>query len=264
MASSYPLVTLATFLSLLSFCACVPRPKTLPTQPIPDASHILSSLEEHNSELKSFRGTGRLKALRGTGVKSFRAVWIGSQPQNLRVETLGPWGQPTLTLVVNEVAFSLYSRQDNRYVKGDANARNLSRFVSMPVRPEDLFTLLSGQPPILPFHRAKIRASTEEGGWLISLYKTWGRLVEKIWLKDDETTVEQIEVFDGWGQLQYRVAFSEFHQVESFLLPHRIEISDPDGPLWSIMVERFWTNVSIPDGAYNLDVSGEEVTDLNS
>jgi hypothetical protein len=180
------------------------------------------------------------------------------------VETLGPWGQPTLTLVVNELAFSLYSRQDNRYVKGDANARNLSRFVSMPVRPEDLFTLLSGQPPILPFHRAKIRASTEEGGWLISLYKTWGRLVEKIWLKDDETTVEQIEVFDGWGQLQYRVAFSEFHQVESFLLPHRIEISDPDGPLWSIMVERFWTNVSIPDGAYNLDVSGEEVTDLNS
>jgi len=264
MASRYPLVTLAAFLSLLSFCACVPRPTTLPIQSVPDVSHILSALEEQSSDLRSFRGAGQLKALRGTGVKSFRAVWIGSHPQNLRVETLGPWGQPSLTLVVNEGAFFLYSRQDNRYVKGEATARNLSRLVSVPVKPEDLFAFLSGQPPILPFHRAKIRASTKEGGWVISLYKTWGRLVEKIWLKDDETTVEQIEISDGWGHLQYRIAFNEFHQVESFHLPHRIEISDPEGPLWSIRVERFWTNVSIPDGAYNIDVPGGEVTDFNS
>jgi hypothetical protein len=134
----------------------------------------------------------------------------------------------------------------------------------MPVRPEDLFTLLSGQPPILPFHRAKIRVSSAEGGWLITLCKTWGRVVEKIWLKDDEVTVEQIEVYDGWGSMQYRIAFSEFHGVESFYLPHRIEISDPEGLLWSIMVEQFWTNIPIPDGAYTLDVSGGGVTDLNS
>jgi hypothetical protein len=134
----------------------------------------------------------------------------------------------------------------------------------MPVRPEDLFALLSGQPPILPFHRAKIQGLTAEGGWLISLYKTWGRLVEKIWLKEDETTIEQIEVFDGWGDLQYRIGFSEFQYVETFHLPHRIEISDPEGPLWSIMVEKFWINIAIPNGAYNLDVSGSEVTDLNS
>jgi hypothetical protein len=81
---------------------------------------------------------------------------------------------------------------------------------------------------------------------------------------DDETTVEQIEVFDGWGDLQYRIAFSEFRHVETFHLPHRIEISDPEGPLWYIMVERFWTNIAVPDGAYNLDVLGRGVTDLNS
>jgi len=257
-------ITFVTLVSLLSFCGCVPRPNALPTQPTPDVSRVLSSIEEQGNDLSSFRGAGRLKAARGSGVKSFRAVWIGSKPQSLRVETLGPWGQPYLTFVVNGPTFALYSHQDHRHITGKATPRNLSRFASMPVRPQDLLTLLSGRPPILSFHRAKIGVSTAEGGWLISLYKTWGRLVEKIWLKDDETTVEQIEVFDGWGHLQYRIAFSEFHHVEPFHLPHKIDISDPEGPLWSIMVERFWTNVSIPDGAYNLNVSGGEVTDLNS
>jgi hypothetical protein len=134
----------------------------------------------------------------------------------------------------------------------------------MPVRAEDLFMLLSGQPPILPFHRAKIRPSTPNGGWLISLYKKWGRLVEKIWLKDNATTVEQVAVFDGWGDLQYKIAFSEFQEVDSRPLAHRVEISDPEGPLWSLIVERFWTNISIPDGAYTLDVPGTQVTDPNS
>jgi len=134
----------------------------------------------------------------------------------------------------------------------------------VPVRAEDLFRLLSGQPPILPFHRAKIRPSTADSGWLVSLYKKWDRLVEKIWLKDDAMTVEQVEVFDEWGDLQYRIVFCEFHQVESFHLPHSVEISDPEGSLWSIMVERFWTNISIPDGAYTLKVSGAQVTELNA
>jgi hypothetical protein len=134
----------------------------------------------------------------------------------------------------------------------------------MPVRAEDLFMLLSGQPPILPFHRAKIRPSTPDGGWLISLYKKWGRLVEKIWLKDNATTVEQVAVFDGWGHLQYKIAFSEFKEVDSRPVAHRVEISDPEGALWSLIVERFWTNISIPDGAYTLDVPGTLVTDPNS
>jgi hypothetical protein len=251
-------------LSLPSFCGCVPRPTSLPTRPTPDVSRILSSLEAQGKGLTSFRGAGRLKAARNSGVKSFRAIWIGSKPQNIRVETLGPWGQPYLTLVVNGQTFTLYSHQENRCVTGEATKRNLLRFASVPFRPEDLFTLLSGRPPILPYHQAKIHASAAEGGWLIGLYRTWGRLLEKIWLKDDETTVEQIEVFDGWGDLQYRIAFSEFHDVGSYYLAHRIEISDPEGPLWSITVERFWPNIAIPEGAYNLKVCAGEVGDRNS
>jgi len=220
---------LAALLFPLCLYGCVRTPKAFPTGPSPDASLILESLKQRNNDLKSFRGVGKLKTVRGTNANTFRMVWIGSKPQNLRVETLGPWGQPTLTFIINGSTFLLYSREDNRYFKGDATVENLSRFLSMCVRPEDLFGLLSGQPPILPFHHAKIRPSTEEGGWLLSLYKKWGRLIERIWLKGDAKAVEQVEVFDGWGNLQYRTAFSEFHQMESLCLPHRIAALVTDG-----------------------------------
>ena len=257
-------LVLAAFVCPLCLYACARTPEALPTRPAPEVNEVLESLNNCKNDLKSFGGVGRFKTFRGRGAESLRMVWIGSRPQNLRVEILGPWGQPTLSFVINESRFFLHSRQDNRYFKGDATADNLSRFVSVPVRAKDLFGLLSGQPPILPFHHAKIRASTGEGGWLVSLYRKWGRLIENIWLKDDARTVEQVEVFDSWGNVQYRVAFSEFHELESLFLPHKITISNTEGLLWSLTVEKFRTKISVPDGAYTLDVSGAQVTDLNS
>lgn len=254
----------AALLFPLCLYGCLRRPKAFPAGPSPDASRIIESLKQRKNDLKSFRGVGKFKTVRGTNANTFRMVWIGSKPQNLRVETLGPWGHPTLTFIINGSTFILHSHEDNRYFKGDATVENLSRFLPMRVRAEDLFGLLSGQPPILPFHHAKIRPSTAEGGRLLSLYKKWGRLIEKIWLKGDAKAIEQVEVFDDWGNLQYRTAFSEFHQMEALCLPHRIAISDADGPLWSLKVEKFWTKVSIPEEAYTLEVSGAEVVDLDS
>ena len=254
---------LAVLLFSLCLYGCVRRPPARPTEPTPDLNRVLESVKQGKEALKSFRGIGTFKTVRRTGMKTVRLVWIGSAPQNLRVEALGPWGQPSLTFVINGSRFFFHSRQDNRYFKGDATVGNLSRFVSVPVRAEDLFGLLSGQPPILPFYSAKIRAWTSEGGWVLSLYRKWGRLIENIRFKDLTKGVEHVEVFDGQGNVQYNVAFSEFHQIKSLSLPHRIAISDMEGPRWSLTVERFWTEVSIPEGAYTLEVSGAQVTDLN-
>ncbi|MBW1739553.1 MAG: DUF4292 domain-containing protein [Deltaproteobacteria bacterium] len=261
---SYTFLILTIVLLPLCLDGCARSPKTLSTPHGPDVSRILESLEQRKNNLKTFKGVGRFKIVRGSKAGSSRMVWIGSQPQKLRIETLGPWGQPTMTFVINGASFFVHSRQDNRCFKGNASVDNLSRFISVPVSAQDLFDLLSGQAPILPFHRAKIQALKGEGRWLLSLYKKWGRLIEKIWLRDDAKVIEQVEVFDGWGNLQYRIAFSEFQQVESICVPQRIVASEPQGVLWVLMVEKFWTQVSIPDGAYTLEVPEAQMIDLDS
>jgi hypothetical protein len=169
------------------------------------------------------------------------------------VEALGPWGQPTLILVVDGSIYQAYSRQDNRYFTGDATSRNLSRFISIPLRAEDLFRLLSGQPPIQPFDHAKAVAAGEGRGGILSLYKGSGRLKQRIWFKEDENVVEQVDVFDGWGRFQYRVWFGDFRLQELLYHPYAMMISDSEGPLCSLETEKFQAQISIPDGAFILE-----------
>ena len=255
---------LAVLLFSCSSFGCALRPRGVPALPKPDADQIIARLNRRTNELKSFKGVGRFKSLRGTKWTTYRIAWVGSQPQNVRVETLGAWGQPVFTFVISGSRLILYSRPDNQYYAGDATAQNLSRFLSMPVKAGDLFRLLSGQPPILPFHRTKTRYASIEGAWFLGLYGRWGRLVEKMWMTEDESGVRRADVFNRWEGLQYRVEFNEFDQVESFDLPHRIMISDQDGLVGLLTVEKFWINVPLPEDAFELEVFGTPFTDFDS
>jgi hypothetical protein len=71
-----------------------------------------------------------------------------------------------------------------------------------------------------------------------------------MWITNGGKTVEAIEVFDGRGNLQYRAAFNRVQEVEGLGFPQRIIISNEQGPVLSLQVERFWTKVDIPEGAY--------------
>ena len=243
---------------------CAGAPEAVRDTTGPDAREILSSIEASQKDIKSFKGIGSFRTLRHNIKKSFRVVWIGAEPQQLRIEALSPWGQPTLTLIVNDSTYQMYSRADDRYFSGDARAEDLSRFISMPLEGQDLFQLLSGQPRILPFHKVEIRASPEDGQPILSLYKTWRRLRQRIWLAENAKVTKRVEVFDGWGRLEYNVVFSDFRELDARFFPHVMVISDRRGPLCSLTVEKFWTGVPVPAGAFKLEPDQKEMSPSSS
>lgn len=259
-ATRYACACLAALILATILQGCAGAPKALKDTTGPDAREILSSLEASQKEDRSFRGIGSFKTLRYDKTKSFRVVWIGSEPHHLRIEVLGPWGQPTLTMIVNDSTYQIYSRQDDRYFSGDARAEDLSRFISIPLEGQDLFRLLSGRSRILPFHKAKIRPSSEDGRPILSLYKSWGRLRQRIWLAENARVIRRVEVFDGWGRLEYDIIFSDFRELDARLFPHGMLVSDRKGPLCSLTVEKFWTGVLVPDGAFKLEPHQIEMT----
>ena len=245
----HPSLILAAFVLPFYAFACAPTPMATLGVGAPDPACLLASLKARQDEIKSFRGLGKLSLMVGSERQTTRVAWIGSQPGNLRVETLGPWGLPHLTFLINGSTFYLYAHAENRCLKGKATARSLSRLVSVPLRVEDLFVVLSGQVPVLPFRHAKMRRSEEER-WCLALYKGWGRLVERMWIAQGGKTVEEIEVFNGLGKFQYRAAFNQVQEVEGIWIPQRIIISNEQGPVLSLHVEEFQTEVAIPAGAY--------------
>jgi hypothetical protein len=57
--------------------------------------------------------------------------------------------------------------------------------------------------------------------------------------------------------MTYRLEHGDHRPVASLHLPHTIAVSNPGGePLWSLKVEKFWTKVSVPEGAFALTASG--------
>lgn len=251
---------------VLCFCllACTATRKDVMIQSDPDAARFLAYLKVRSDNLGNFKGVGHLTIMgKGQG-ETMRVVWLGSQPGNLRVEILGIWGQPALTLLLKGVNFYVHNHQDNRHYKGKGTVHNLSRFISVPVRAEDLFSLLSGQPPLLDFYSAKVETSRDDYQRCLCLYKTRNRLIEKVWFKDDETTVERVELFDGRRNPRYTIEFSEFEQVDGLVMPHKIVVSRTKSLVWSLNIEKFWRKVPIPAGAYTLDFSGAKVVDLDS
>jgi len=183
-----------------------------------------------------------------------RVAWIGSLPANLRIETLGLWGQPNLTLLVKGSTFYLHAPDEGRCVEAKATARNVSRLVSVPLPVEDLFVILSGQVPVLPFHRAEIQYLDAQRQWRLSLYRKWGRLVERIWTNRIGTTVNRIDVFDRSGHLAYTALFRRFEPLEHFLIAKEIVVAGKQGASFSLEVERLSTNVEVPAEAYTLNV----------
>jgi len=255
MDNRFPLLV-ATFLLSSQICACVSLP-TMASHGVsaPDPNRMLATLTGHKSAIESFRGIGNLSLMANGGKQNMRLAWIGSQPGDLRVEILGLWGQPSLTLLVKGPTFYLHSHQDDRCLRTKATARNVSRVMSIPMRTEDLFTLLSGNVPVLPFHYAEKGYSEEDHQWCLSLYRRWRRLVERIWMMDDGETVVRLEVFDGSGHFQYMATFQQYGQVRGALTPRQITVSDEQGHLLSLEQERFWTNVEVPPEAFTLPVS---------
>ena len=247
-----PLVVV--FLLALCFPACVSTPETGVDMPAPDPHQLLSSLKEQQVSVTTFRGIGKLHYTIDGQRHATRVAWIGSLPANLRIETLGLWGQPNLTLLVKGSTFYLHAPDEGRCVEAKATARNVSRLVSVPLPVEDLFVILSGQVPVLPFHRAEIQYLDAQRQWRLSLYRKWGRLVERIWTNRIGTTVNRIDVFDRSGHLAYTALFRRFEPLEHFLIAKEIVVAGKQGASFSLEVERLSTNVEVPAEAYTLNV----------
>lgn len=256
-------IAIALFLSAcFSSCASSPRAVTVLSES--ETARFLASFLQRQEDFPDFRGLGKLK-IRGSGTaKAMRMAWIASQSGELRMEMLGLWGQPLATLLVKNPVFYLYVVKDNICYQGKSTARSLSRILSVPVVIADLVLFLSGQPPLPEFDKAKVQRQQGHGQPTMTLYGRWNRIIQKMWFLEDQKTVERIEAFDSFGDVKYTVFFSEFKQHGEYLVPYTIQISKTSGTDLLLNMEKFQTGISVPGGAFELDLSNAKIVVLDS
>jgi len=147
----------------------------------------------------------------------------------------------------------MFNYSNNRTFKGEANIRNMKRFLSVSITPHDLFMLISGRPPLAQRPDLRLRFQRSEGEILLTVTETWGRVIQKIWLHDSGTRVKRLEMYKLGGGLRYRVMFDNVRKVEDFEIPHVVTVSTPDHKTFRLKIRRLWVNTLNPEEVFMLE-----------
>ena len=146
----------------------------------------------------------------------------------LRLEGVGPLGQPLFLLVSDGLRFSLYAPREARLISGTASAENFSRLFGLALEPATLQYVLAGDVP-LPEPPA---SGTFTYLPARNLYVWKGQDPEhledyQIWFEPYDLNPVRFEVERPPGEVILRVQYESFQRLHNLTFPYRITIEQP-------------------------------------
>jgi len=217
-----------------------------------EATYILSSIQHINNTLISFKGIGNLKLNTRSESMNTRAAWMGTRQGNFRVEIFGFPGQSAVSYSNDGSRSYLHSHLDNRFYMIESANPSLESILSIPITSQDLSTFLSGKIPVYVYDENKIEMKPYNSGYVIHLKKGCFGHLEKLYVDENKTHVEKVELFNSFGSLIYRAELNMRRIVDGYTIPFEIIISTKEGNRLSIHVDKCWTDETIPSSAFTL------------
>jgi hypothetical protein len=216
--------------------------------------NLILALEAQNNQLKNFKGIGTIKVWNHGKVQiDERVAWIGSQPSKISIAVLIS-GYPAVKLSSDgEWFYYLESQGDRSYFKKvQTTNANLKRLISIPIRSNDVITLLTGRVPMREFHQAQLKEDASGDGYVLILRKRWWGIIEKIYIDESKSKVRRLEIYDRGGSLAYRAIFEKFKDIQGYRVPFRLKISNDDGADCRLEIDRYWADISVSPSMFVL------------
>jgi len=227
-----PLRRLGNFLSRLGLALCLPLLvlsgcATLPvSQPGTLAAGetgrtLLAEWLQRSAQPQSVQGVAKVRVQTPQRTLNGTQVIVAGAPDQLRAETLSPFGTPLLVLAANGTQLAVLLPGDNLFYHGQATPENLGRFTRLPLRLADLVGILLSRPPLLTYQQLDAFALAE-GGWRIELAAGQRRQ-----LLHFDAALRLVEVhYLTAGVLQLQLVYGDYAESGDNL-PRRIELKLP-------------------------------------
>jgi hypothetical protein len=219
-----------TLLACVAASGCYRSP---PASRFPDAHSLLTQLHEQQSCSRGLAGEGKLDYFGKDGRVRGTVLFMASSPDRVRLDVVSPFGATISTLTSNGKDFSLLDLRQKVFLRGPANACNLSQFTHVPMPPHALVSLLRGEPPLLTHAPSEATLAWEGGRYVV-------RIASKHQASEEIAIAPRDSDFDKpYAQQQLELSSVEVRQ-QSYVL-YRAELqqhdpaatapgrSDPDG-----------------------------------
>ena len=246
-------ISLAVSLFLLCGCSSLklfsapepspPRPASVLAEP------FWEQLAERRNAVENLKGLASVQARTDKGRFALDDVVVVVQRgQALRLEGIGPFGQPLFLFVTRGESLALFQVRENRLIVGQASAQNLERLFGIGVAPQSLLRVLLGDIPLdqLPTDGNLAYVETE------GLYLWEGTLAGpapqyRVWFDPQELYPVRFEMEDASGSVVMRVNYGDFQVQGALLLPALIDVAEPTTQrraVWSYTDVQLNTEVS--------------------
>lgn len=207
-----------------------PQERPAPPQPLlTTAAPIWQRLTLRRKAYQSLKGLAQLR-LRMTNGKGTidNTVVVVEDFDAVRLEGIGPFGQPLFLLVSNGDRFSFFLPRERRVISGPSSTEHLAEHFGLSVAPKVLPYILLGDLPLLTLPEAgALRYQAQEQLYFWEGDGPYQARMYRIWFDPYHLLPARFELADLSGQTILHVTYEDFRRLEGFTLPYRITIVQP-------------------------------------
>ena len=248
----FPFVVAASFL----FSSCASLTGRIPEKSAEHvkAVNLLLSLNTKNKNLKAFKGIGKIKLWHNNNPRiDERVAWACANPSSLLIVVLVS-GHPAIKFSTdgNFLYYLDLTTKPSSFKKIRSSDACLDRLVSIPIRSGDLVSLLSGRIPIHEYTSAGLIKNNLKKGYILVLKKRWRGVIEKIYLDENKSDIQKVEIFKSDGSLKYRAAFKTMQYIKGYNVPLKLVISNDDGAGFMLDIERYMADATVSPSMFVL------------
>ncbi len=225
----------------LAGCAGFGSGSPVPQYDSRDTQDLLAALYDANQGLDSAKWLGKVSMTADGTRRTFdRAAWAGAEPGRVRFDARTPFGLPIMTLACNESYVTAFSHGSRQYYRRRTGSNSIGRLLPVDISCQDFYRLLTGRPPIIDYHTARLE-KTVQGGHTIVLKRRFKGTVARLTVDAANGTLTGFELLDVHGNRLYWAHLAKRRSVEGFTLPYELHLENERGRL-ELEIARLYPN----------------------
>ena len=249
-------------LATLETSACLiarPPPIGQPQTPIAgfdagkyQVQKLIAALAERDKRLDSMQTPAVMEYTAGDQHVKAKEDIVVKRPGNLRVEAMSPFGV-ALLLAAQGSELAIFEPGRNRFMRGNATADTLYRYVRIPMAPADAVGLLMGLAPPQFALNGIADSVSNDGAMMVALYGNNNTASGTRELGFSAGNLAMVRETAGNGRVNYEVRYSDYHDIGGVMFPYVVDATFPAaGSHVTFRYLRPIVNGDIPDSTFVL------------
>ncbi|MCP4114109.1 MAG: hypothetical protein GY737_01675 [Desulfobacteraceae bacterium] len=217
----------------------------------PKATLLAARVTSINHGLQTFKGTARVTLAEENLNQRFRIAWAAMMPDKIRLTILKS-GLPLETILAdgNQVLFVSHTGEHSPHRIKAANP-SLKQVISMPVRIQEIISLLAGRIPMEPFDRAILSNNGPSSPATLTLTRKWRGTVGTV-LVDRQDQILGFQRLKSNRDPVYSTERKNLKKYGIHTIPMKTVINDPSGRTLTLEITSFYPDVPIKDSVFSL------------